>query len=245
MNDFEKFFDKLKLEMSQQMSKQTNDIISQIDDKINPIILELKELKLENHHLKEKIENLEKHKRRNNIIIHRMKETEKTNLDLMEIMREKIKKELDISVSEKDIDNIYRIGKVNQGSEKIRPILITFLNGWIKNKIMMNKNKFKDIYVSDDYPKEVIAKRKELQTRLLEERKKGNFAVIKYDKLVIKEGNNGKEKRKRETSSSPKTQTQPRKQYVTSKANRINAFDVMRSRSNSLSSFSQTTEQNL
>ncbi|VVC88277.1 unnamed protein product, partial [Leptidea sinapis] len=46
-----------------------------------------------------------------------------------------------------------------------------------------------------DYPKEVQEKRKELRERMLEERKKGNFAIIDYDKLVIKEKTLNNEKR--------------------------------------------------
>ncbi|GBP45908.1 hypothetical protein EVAR_41209_1 [Eumeta japonica] len=51
------------------------------------------------------------------------------------------------------------------------------------------------IYRIEDYTKEVLEKRKLLQTRLKEERMKGNFAYLKYDKLVV-ENNITKEKEK-------------------------------------------------
>ncbi|CAK1546536.1 unnamed protein product [Leptosia nina] len=99
---------------------------------------------------------------------------------------------------------------------------------------MKVRKNLKDIYITEDYTKEVLEKRKLLQTRLKEERMKGNFAYLKYDKLVVKENNTTKEKRKREVSSSPQDNTTIKKQTWTPSQNRRNAFDVMRARANSL-----------
>ncbi|KAI8428176.1 hypothetical protein MSG28_002412 [Choristoneura fumiferana] len=54
---------------------------------------------------------------------------------------------------------------------------------------MKKKKDLKKIYVTEDYPKDVLAKRKALQAELVEERKKGKIAFLKYDKLVVKEMN--------------------------------------------------------
>ncbi|VVC92067.1 unnamed protein product [Leptidea sinapis] len=97
--------------------------------------------------------------------------------------------------------------------------------------MLRHKKKFKNTFVSEDYPKEVQEKRKELRERMLEKRKKGNFAIIDYDKLVIKEKTLNNEKRKRQISASPKNNEQPRKQYVTT-----NAFDLLKGRNSSVSS---------
>ncbi|VVD03755.1 unnamed protein product [Leptidea sinapis] len=53
---------------------------------------------------------------------------------------------------------------------------------------------------------------KALQPQLLEERKKGNIAYLKYDKIIIKEPNTNNDKRKREQSTSPQSpsKTQPK-----------------------------------
>ncbi|XP_073986750.1 uncharacterized protein [Rhodnius prolixus] len=61
--------------------------------------------------------------------------------------------------------------------------------------------KDKDVYISEDYPKEIIEKRKELKEQMLEERKKGKFAIIVYDKLIVREYS-GKKKR-RASSGTP------------------------------------------
>ena len=78
-----------------------------------------------------------------------------------------------------------------------------------------------------------------LQTKLKEERMKGNFAYLKHDKLIVKENNTSNEKRKRDLSSSPRDNTQTKKQQVGTslQKSRRNAFDVMRGRFNSLSSY--------
>ncbi|CAG4917041.1 unnamed protein product [Colias eurytheme] len=99
--------------------------------------------------------------------------------------------------------------------------------------------------LKESITKKVLEKRKALQADLIEERKKGNIAYLKYDKLIVKENTNNQEKRKRETSASPSYKNQPKKQQTLSsiKSNRSNAFDTMRSRSNSLSNLSTTKKQ--
>ena len=105
----------------------------------------------------------------------------------------------------------------------------------MRNEVVTNKKKLKDAYASEDYTKEVMEKRREMIPKLKEEIIKGNFAILKQDKLIIKERNTGTEKRKRNESITSESSRQPRKQFVSSKINRINAFDVMRARSNSMS----------
>ncbi|CAH0714155.1 unnamed protein product, partial [Brenthis ino] len=51
--------------------------------------------------------------------------------------------------------------------------------------------------------------RKQLQPQLEEERKKGNIAYLKYDKLIVKKPTDKtRDKRKREDSGSPNSSTQ-------------------------------------
>lgn len=114
MEDFEKFFDKIKIEMS----NQTKVIITQMNEKIAPLIRELHELKSENTDLKEKISSLEKQKRKNNIIIYGMKEEENPSIDLIKVTIDKIKIDLDIKIDKRDIDNIYRLEKKDESKEK-------------------------------------------------------------------------------------------------------------------------------
>ncbi|KAK9873423.1 hypothetical protein WA026_022487 [Henosepilachna vigintioctopunctata] len=98
-----------------------------------------------------------------------------------------------------------------------------------------------------DYSKEALKKRRQLQTKLVEERNEGNIAYLKYDKLIIKENSTSKEKRQKDmstSSSSPNTQLKKQPTLFTSKAKRTTAIDKMRSRSNEFSNISNVTYSN-
>ncbi|CAH2083737.1 unnamed protein product [Euphydryas editha] len=237
--DMQLFFDQIKIEMA----NQTKQIISQIDEKLVPFTREIEQLKSENKFLKEKISSLEKNSRTNNLIIYGLKENERSSSELVEILKDKIKSDLNILLDNRDINIARRIGKINNNNGKERPVLVSFVNNWQKLDISKNRKKLKNINISEDYPKEVLEKRKELKPKLLEERKNGNYAVLNYDKLVVKKGPFGNEKRKRDQSTSPATINQPKKQNATTKTNRLNAFDMMRGRSNSFSTPSSSEQK--
>ncbi|CAG4928113.1 unnamed protein product [Colias eurytheme] len=239
MENLQIFLDQMKIEME----KQTDNIISQMENKLLPITSEIAHIKLENNKLKEDIAIIENYKRKNNIIIYGLHEIEKSSSDLLEKITLKIREDLHVQLEQRDINYIHRIGKKDENKSKVRPILLSLVNSWKKNEIMSKKKNLKDLYLSEDYSKDVLAKRKELLNQLKEERKKGKFAYIKNNKLIVKEGNPNMEKRKREESASPTLPKQPSKQQII-KSNRINAFDVLRTRSSSLSSHPATTPMN-
>ncbi|XP_045450800.1 uncharacterized protein LOC123659644 [Melitaea cinxia] len=100
------------------------------------------------------------------------------------------------------------------------------------------KRNLKEVYVTEDFPKEILERRRELQPKLKEERAKGNFAYIKYDQLIVKEGNINKEKRKREQSTSPENYNCAKKLVSDTpsiKENMVNSFKITGNRLNSLS----------
>ncbi|XP_022823317.1 uncharacterized protein LOC111354205 [Spodoptera litura] len=246
---FQLLFDKMKLEMQQQSVEITetitNSIMSRMDDKLMPILEENKFLKQKIETQEKEIEYLKREKRNNNIIIFGVDEKEGTAMELINSIKNILKRDVNIDMDENAINKIYRLGKITKESNKPRPVLCSFVNEWRKNEIMRKKKDLKEIYITEDYPREVLEKRKALQVKLLEERKKGKIAFLKYDKLVIKENDPINDKRKRETSSSPNSSdVQPKKQQAISfKANRTNAFDVMRMRSTSLSNVSSNKQQ--
>lgn len=89
---------------------------------------------------------------------------------------------------------------------------------WKKHLILKNKRNLPiNVFVNEDYPKEVLETRKQLKLQLEAERKSGNIAFIKYDKLIVKKPtNSNREKRKRETpTGSPTTPTPSQKKTNT------------------------------
>ncbi|XP_037870358.1 uncharacterized protein LOC119629244 [Bombyx mori] len=233
---FELFFEKIKTEMKNQSDSITSTIMEKIGEKLEPVIEENKKLRIKVELLEKKIETLERDKKNNNIIVHGLKEGEKTTEQLLKNTKEVFLKTLNINIQDCEINKIYRIGKEIKGN-KPRPTLLSFVSGLKKNEILRNKKKSKEITFTEDYSKDILEKRKALIPQLTEERNKGKIAYLKYDQLIVKEKSNTYyEKRKREVSTSPQY-SQPKKQQISSSSKEIvNVYDMMRARSNSLTS---------
>lgn len=244
-DQFQLLFDKMKIEMQKQTIELTNNILDKMDEKLKPIQEENQRLNLKVEKLEKKVEVLERDRKRNNIIVHGLAEKEQSTLDLMMCLKNHISDDLGINIESYEINNIYRIGIKNK-NEKPRPLLVSLVSAWKKAEITRNKRKLKELYITEDFSKETLEIRKSLQPKLMEERQKGNLAYIKYDKLIVKESSRNTEKRKRETTTSPLDKSQSKKLQITTglvKNNRKNAFDMMRGRSQSLSTISTSTEQ--
>ncbi|XP_052750861.1 uncharacterized protein LOC128200685 [Galleria mellonella] len=133
-----------------------------------------------------------------------------SSLELLRRIQAIFEADLKIALSAADVSKIHRIGPNKEN--KIRPVLISFTNNWKRSEILKMKKNLKDGYVTEDFPKEVLEKRRELKPKLIEERANGNTAYIKYDQLVVREINPNKEKRKRDQSSSPQLKTSNQRQ---------------------------------
>ncbi|XP_049871722.1 uncharacterized protein LOC126370734 [Pectinophora gossypiella] len=246
---FQMLFEKMKLEMQSQNAELkdsiTNSIMEKMDEKLIPIIKENKKLKTEVEKLEREIEYLKRAEKNNNIVVFGLEENEQSSIELIQKLKETFNLDLNIKIEEYDINKIYRLGNRKSDSNKTRPVLCSFVNNWKKTEIIKNKKNLKNIYITEDYSKDVLGKRKELQAKLIEERQKGNIAYLKYDKLIVKENNHSQEKRKRQTSASPSSDNnQPKKLQTvnTMKTNKANAFDLMRYRSSSLSNIPNTNK---
>ena len=209
-DQFQILFEKMKIEMQNQTAELkesiTNSVMEKINEKIKPIIAENKNLKEKIMSLEKEMEYLKRDKKQNNIIIFGLREEEDSPSGLIQAAKNIFNKDLSINIQDSEINKIYRIGK-KYPDGKPRPVLLSFVNLWKKNEIMKVRKKLKNIYIEEDYSKEVLEKRKMLQTKLKEERMKGNFAYLKHDKLIVKENNTSNEKRKRDLSSSPRDNT--------------------------------------
>lgn len=249
-DQFQMLFEKMKTEMQNQNAELrdsiTKNIMDRMEEKLVPLIEENKNLKIKIEKLEKEIEFMKRGEKNNNIIIFGLEERETSTSELLQEVRDNLKNDLKINIEDYEINKIHRIGTKTKENNKTRPVLCSFISNWKKSEIIKNKKYLQKIYISEDYPKEVLEKRKMLQVQLVEERKKGNIAYLKYDRLIVKENKDSQEKRKRESSASPSAyNNQPKKQQIVSsiKSNRTNAFDMMRSRSNSLSNLSNAKKQ--
>ncbi|XP_046974300.1 uncharacterized protein LOC124540675 [Vanessa cardui] len=186
----------MKIEMEKQanlITDKTVNAVMTMDDKIKPIMEENENLKSEIKILYKKINTLENVIKKNNIIIHGFKENE-TSYNQLFINVTQLLQELDVKIDDHDISKLYRIGK--QTSEKTRPIIITLTTYNKKMEILKNKNKMPpSTYITEDYSKETLQKRKELQNELHLQRERGNHVYIKNNKVVVKQKGNKNKKR--------------------------------------------------
>lgn len=197
---------KLDEKLNKQTLTITANMMEVLENRLTPIIEENNILKSKVAKLEEKLHSIEKDKRKYNVIFFGTNEKGKNETELVDYIKE-IVLETGTYMDSHEISNIYRIG---QATSKCRPVVVSLTTTWKKHLILKNKaNLPQGMYVKEDYPKEVLEIRKNLQLKVEEERKRGNIAFIKYDKLVVKTPNEiNREKRKREKSGSPNTPTQ-------------------------------------
>lgn len=194
--------------------------------------------------LKEKLDNqenrlyfLEKQSKQRNIVIFGLAETETSYADLEKHILSFLNQYFCANLERRDIQETRRIGKKG---ENPRPITITFTSLGTKIEIFKQRNVLNDTnyYIKEDYPRHVLAKRRELQEQLKIEKEKGNFASIKYDKLIIHPKNKttiSNKKRTLPTSPSYKDPPYPEsKPQQTHKKNKIHTQSGLQ-RSSSLS----------
>lgn len=192
----------------------TKNVMEALDEKMKIISEENNALKTKVSELENKLKYMENEKRKNNLIFFGIQETIKTELELVDYIKDAVI-ETGTQLDSHEISKVYRIGK--QVENKTRPVVASITTSWKKHLIQRNKSSLPHgIYVKEDYSKEMLEKRKQLQVQVEEEKKKGNTVYLKYDKIVVKKnrGNNA-EKRKREESGSPIAPSQKKTSITT------------------------------
>lgn len=178
-------------------------IISNLNEEFNNLELknELLEKKIEEQ--SNKINNLERQCRRKNLILFGVDQTEKSYNGLEKKVINIINTYIKTSCDTYNIEAVRRLG-IKGG--KVRPIAITFNTLGYKLKIQKKHNlQNTSYYLKEDYPIEVLIKRKELQVQLQKEKDAGNTAYIEYNKIIVSSNENPPQKQssKRNLSESP------------------------------------------
>lgn len=178
------------------IEKSSEKITAQVTQNVNNILEEKFKLLDENYkNLEAKFENqekrlyfLEKEARKNNIVFFGIKETETSYSQLENNMINFIGKHFSQEIDHKDLQEVKRIGIKG---EKPRPITVKFTTLGTKVQIIKKKKLLQntDYYINEDFPQHILEKRKELQKQIKKEREKGNYATIRYDKLIIRPNN--------------------------------------------------------
>lgn len=193
----------------------TKNVMEALDEKMKTLMEENNNLKTKVAKLEYKITFMEREKRKKNLILFGIEEKGKSEPELVDLVKDVIE-ETGTNLDSHEISNIHRIGAP---SDKNRPVIISLTTTWKKHLILKNKKNFPpNVYLKEDFPKDVLEIRKQLQPKVEAERKNGNIAYIKYDKLIVKKLKDSKsEKRKREVTISPKSTTPTQKKPNTNK----------------------------
>ncbi|XP_073986134.1 uncharacterized protein [Rhodnius prolixus] len=183
-------------ELKRMLTELRNDLVKEMEqnrkvvsDEINKFLKQTTD-KLEVFNAK--INFVEREFRHKNIIIYGIEDEFRSYWDLENYIIEFINSKLELNLSASDFDHIRRLGRKEEG-RKSRPILLKLTT--LRNKLMIVKNSFKlrgcKIFISEDYNREEKERRKLFYPQLLEARKQGKYAVLRHDKLIIRDSRSG------------------------------------------------------
>lgn len=167
-----------KKEISELVSeslRETNDRIASLEDNLLKKDTEIALLKKE----------FELHKRKNNLVLFNLRESEESEHDLKWNIIELIQRLADSNFNELDIDDVYRIGKKNV--QKTRPVILSLVS-YSKHKFIISKSKLfkaEHIGISKDFPKEISDERKRLQPLLQRLKNEGKKVFLRVDELIV------------------------------------------------------------
>ena len=167
---FEKKFQKVNDNLSKQKQKHKEDI---------------NELWKDNDQLCERLRDLEDRSRRDNLRIDGIAELENETWEQTEEILHNLFKEK-LELENISVERAHRVG--NKGKNDKRTIVLKLASFKDKLKIISEARKLKgtNISINEDYSKEALEIRKEKWKEVKELRKNGTYAILVYDKVVIK-----------------------------------------------------------
>ena len=167
---FEKKFQKVNDNLSKQRQKHKEDI---------------NELWKDNDQLCERLRDLEDRSRRDNLRIDGIAEVENETWEQTEEILHNLFKEK-LELENISVERAHRVG--NKGKNNKRTIVLKLASFKDKLKIISEARKLKgtNISINEDYSKETLEIRKEKWKEVKELRKNGTYAILVYDKVVIK-----------------------------------------------------------
>ena len=171
---------------SSQLAETTNKHHKDVECAVGRSDKNIDEIREKIKELENKTGDIENRTRRNNLCFDGIKEGVKESYSESERkIRDLLSSKFSISTDEFSIERAHRMGR-SESASKHRQIVTKFQNLKTKEAILKNKKYLKgtNMFVREDFSEKILAKRKELLPKMHEERRKGNFAFLRYDKLV-------------------------------------------------------------
>ena len=150
--------------------------------KLNVRILEEVEKKLDT--LANTEDYLENQYRRNNIVIYGVPEEGRETWEESEEIVRRVVYQIGVDLEFRDIERAHRVGR--WGNLK-RPIVCKLAHYKIKDLILRDSKYLRGtgIAISEDYSERVRQERNFLKPHMMEARRQGHHAVLRFDKLVV------------------------------------------------------------
>ena len=179
-----------EIESSRQFDSGTLDNINKKQKEVDSMISKLKKAEQEakENDLNAKILDMKCRSMRDNLMFYKIpEERNETDDDCVEKVLKLIEEDLEIpnAKAEMELHRAHRIGRYNP--TKVRPIVAKFAYYPDREKVRKNANKLKgkEQGISQQFPKEIMEKRKKLVPIMKQARENGKDAYITVDKLYI------------------------------------------------------------
>lgn len=163
--------------------------VRELSHKLNKEVIEIKEeidlLKEENNQLKDRVNNVERLLKKNNLVFYGMNEDPKETKDILtKAILSLLQEKLGFALSAVDISNCFRLGKKTSTN---RPVLLELTSNFNKREILAKKFKFKgsNIFVNEDLIPQDLYERKILLSVLKNAKSHNLKAHLKGNKIVI------------------------------------------------------------
>jgi regulator of replication initiation timing len=165
--------------------KTLNDGVSSMQKEMEELRENYQTIKSENEKLRSQLDLLEGHSRRSNVVFYNVQEEEGESWSKSEeLVKHVMNSSMKLNVKDSDIERAHRIGRKTNGN---RPIIVRFSGYKKKTEVLRNSKNLKGtrIRIEEDFTAKIRNVRKELRQFMLEARSSGQFAILRYDKLLI------------------------------------------------------------
>lgn len=133
--------------------------------------------------LRAKVDDLENRSRRNNLVVYGVEESHEEDSKKQKVNGDIFRKILGVEIN--SIERMHRIGQRN--AERPRPVILKLCNYVDKTKVLSSCFKLKgtNIFISEDFSKNIRDTRTKLWRSTAEERKTGSKVSLHFDKLKV------------------------------------------------------------
>jgi len=176
-----RFYDEVKKE-HEEFKDSLDFINAKTEETVVNLRSELNNIHEENDYLRDSLRIQEDRSRRNNVRFDGItEETGETWAQAEQKVLKVLREKMDIEGAE--IERAHRVGKVKNG--KPRTIVAKFLRYKDKEMVLANWKGLKGtrIYVKEDFSADTLQLRSKLWTEVLNLRRQGKYAILKYDKI--------------------------------------------------------------